>query len=790
MRSVLSLIEEINKGFVMEWFEELKRRGVYKATAVYTVVAWSLIQAIGVIAPIFNAPQWLNQTLVLILLLGFPVVLALSWMFEISSGGLRRSSSKSNSPSSSVSIKDYLVAGTISVLVLLVVGQQVLLLSRANTFESETLASSQVSEGIAQILQFIDEERFLDAFTLASSLEKDQPNNTVLQELWSEFSAVGSVISEPQGAEVWISDYFSTSGEMILLGTTPLQDVRIPRGIFRIQLRKEGFLPRTTLGSNPYYSFGNYPPYPNIPPIPIKLLSNSDSEDLLPVSNIKIGLGVYGFSNNGLELGEYEIGKFEVTNEQFKQFVDDGGYETPAFWEDLDFESNGVEISFEEVLQFFVDTTGRNAPAGWELGSYPLAEGKNPVTGISWYEAVAYSRYRGLSLPTAYHWSRAGLLNAYFRTPKDYSNFSGEILPANDESAIGPFGAFNMLGNVREWVWNTKGENKLVLGGSFADPDYMSTLAYELPPLTRDPFTGFRVAAYIDPAIDLEPFLEPPDLAFTDFRDAQPASIEVFEAIRDQFSYSSENLSPEHESTDESNPIWDLEIVSINTDYDDDRVRIHLFKPKDQTRSDPVIHVSGLSTFSAGAQMVSPKPLDFDFIISSGRTLIILELDGSYSRYDGLSQLSGDALMRKRSSQLLNWHSDLGRSIDYLSTREDLNMNALSYIGASFGASIVTPLLALEERFTSAVLFIGGFSSANVLTLSDQLTHVAQITLPTLMVNGTSDNIFPQVTSAIPFYEKLGTPQDSKKIIFFDGGHEAPPRAMLVRETVSWLDRF
>ena len=112
-------------------------------------------------------------------------------------------------------------------------------------------------------------------------------------------------------------------------------------------------------------------------------------------------------------------------------------------------------------------------------------------------------------------------------------------------------------------------------------------------------------------------------------------------------------------------------------------------------------------------------------------------------------------------------------------------MNALSYIGASFGASIVTPLLALEERFTSAVLFIGGFSSANVLTLSDQLTHVAQITLPTLMVNGTSDNIFPQVTSAIPFYEKLGTPQDSKKIIFFDGGHEAPPRAMLVRETVS-----
>ena len=66
----------------MEWFEELKRRGVYKATAVYTVVAWSLIQAIDVIAPIFNAPQWLNQTLILILLVGFPIVLAVTTRFQ------------------------------------------------------------------------------------------------------------------------------------------------------------------------------------------------------------------------------------------------------------------------------------------------------------------------------------------------------------------------------------------------------------------------------------------------------------------------------------------------------------------------------------------------------------------------------------------------------------------------------------------------------------------------------------------------------------------------------------
>ena len=42
---------KINRVDAMEWFEELKRRGVYKATAVYTVVAWSLLQAIDIIAP-------------------------------------------------------------------------------------------------------------------------------------------------------------------------------------------------------------------------------------------------------------------------------------------------------------------------------------------------------------------------------------------------------------------------------------------------------------------------------------------------------------------------------------------------------------------------------------------------------------------------------------------------------------------------------------------------------------------------------------------------------------------
>ena len=774
----------------MEWFEELKRRGVYKATAVYTVVAWSFIQAVDIIAPIFNAPQWLNQTLILILLSGFPVILVLSWMFELSFSGLRRNSPKSPANNSSVSKKDYFFAGSIAALVLLVVGQQLVLLSRSETIETDAIARSQESEGISQILQLVGNENFFEAFALGVSIEENQPNNTILQELWDEFSVEGSVISQPEGAEVWISDYLIPSSEKIYLGTTPLEDVKIPRGTLTVQFLKDGFMPRTVVAANPYYSFGNFPPYPDVPPIPTILINETDSDNLLPVPDITVGLGVYGFANSELQLGPYEIGKYEVTNEEFKEFVNDGGYENLSYWEGLAFEKEGIELNFEEALELFTDTTGRNGPADWELGNYKIGEGASPVTGVSWYEAVAYSRYLRMALPSAYHWTRAGLLNAYFRTPKDYSNFSGTILPATDQSAIGPFGSFNMLGNVREWVWNAKGDNKIVLGGSFIDPDYMSTLAYELPPFTRDSYTGFRIARYTETTAAIEEFLEPPDLVFNDFRNAQSASDEVFEAISDQFRYSEDNLSPEIDLIDDSNPLWDREIVSINTDYDDDRIKIHLFKPKDLSLSDLVIFVGGLSTFSEGTQLITPSPQNFDFIISAGRTLAIIELDGSFSRYDGASQLSGDEASRKRASQLLNWHSDLGRSIDYLTTRADLNASSLSYLGASFGASVATPLLALEKRFDAAILIIGGFSSTRARALSNQLTYVAQINLPTLMINGTSDNIFPQFTSAIPFYEKLGTLPDSKRQVFFEGGHEAPPRGQLVSETVSWLERY
>jgi TolB-like protein/Tfp pilus assembly protein PilF len=72
------------------FFSELKRRNVYKVAVAYAVVAWLTIQAASIFLPAFNAPQWVMQIVILILVVGFPIALAFSWAFEITPEGIVR----------------------------------------------------------------------------------------------------------------------------------------------------------------------------------------------------------------------------------------------------------------------------------------------------------------------------------------------------------------------------------------------------------------------------------------------------------------------------------------------------------------------------------------------------------------------------------------------------------------------------------------------------------------------------------------------------------------------------
>ncbi|MEO7165893.1 MAG: adenylyl cyclase, partial [Chthoniobacterales bacterium] len=69
---------------------ELKRRNVYKVAIAYAVVAWLLVQVATQVFPFFEVPNWAVRLVVLLLILGFPVALVLSWAFEITPEGIKR----------------------------------------------------------------------------------------------------------------------------------------------------------------------------------------------------------------------------------------------------------------------------------------------------------------------------------------------------------------------------------------------------------------------------------------------------------------------------------------------------------------------------------------------------------------------------------------------------------------------------------------------------------------------------------------------------------------------------
>src|SRR4029434_6024007 len=72
------------------FFAELKRRNVYKVGITYAVVSWLLIQAASILLPTFEAPSWVMKAFVVFLAFGFVLAVMISWAFEATPDGLKR----------------------------------------------------------------------------------------------------------------------------------------------------------------------------------------------------------------------------------------------------------------------------------------------------------------------------------------------------------------------------------------------------------------------------------------------------------------------------------------------------------------------------------------------------------------------------------------------------------------------------------------------------------------------------------------------------------------------------
>jgi pimeloyl-ACP methyl ester carboxylesterase len=119
-----------------------------------------------------------------------------------------------------------------------------------------------------------------------------------------------------------------------------------------------------------------------------------------------------------------------------------------------------------------------------------------------------------------------------------------------------------------------------------------------------------------------------------------------------------------------------------------------------------------------------------------------------------------------------------------------MRLDRVGYYGYSWGGELAGPALVLEPRIKAAVLNVGGYSPAGPPRPEvDPVNYLPRVRVPTLMLNGKHDVVFPYETSQLPFFEQLGTPPSEKKQFIYPTGHSVPQEA-LVRESLAWFDRY
>jgi len=108
-----------------KFYEELTRRNVIKAAVSYLVVSWVLLQVVALIGDILNAPQWLGKALLVTLIILLPIWLVLSWYYELTPEGLKKTKNvtkeKSIAKQTSVKLTQFIIAFLVLAVILLFV---------------------------------------------------------------------------------------------------------------------------------------------------------------------------------------------------------------------------------------------------------------------------------------------------------------------------------------------------------------------------------------------------------------------------------------------------------------------------------------------------------------------------------------------------------------------------------------------------------------------------------------------------------------------------------------------
>jgi len=622
------------------------------------------------------------------------------------------------------------------------------------------------------------------AFDLAVEAKKIIPGDSALNKIWPTVATTISVETIPAGAEVFWKDYKTPDTAWRSAGITPLKNVAFPRSYLRMEIRKKGYQTIEYAGPWAFGRLGADLKY-------LKL----DPAGILPPNMVRIpkrttDMYIVGLEKYGpREVGEFLMDKYEVSNKQFKAFMDAGGYSNKAYW-NYPVYSGGKTIPLAAALMQFTDKTGRQGPANWEAGTYPDGQEDYPVTGVSWYEAAAFASYSKKQLPTVFHWGAvAEPSRTEFIVP--LSNFNGKsATPVGSMPGYNTFGIYDLAGNAREWCFNASEDpgQHFILGGGWNDPTYAFNDSYTQAALDRSIANGFRCIKELPGDTGMAGLIKPVSIEFRDYTKEKPVDDKTFDIILRQYAYDKSALNARVDSIIQGE-FYTLERISFDAAYNNERMMAYLYLPKNfQAPFQTILFFGGSGDIYKKKFDVENGLWGIDFIVKSGRALVLPIYKGTNERHDDLkSDLQDESVFYK--DHVVMWRKDIGRTIDYLETRKEIQKDKIAFLGWSWGGFMGGIMPAVETRLKAVVLNVGGMEMNKALPEADQINFLPRIKQPILMLNGEHDMFFPLETSQRPMFDFLGTPVTDKKIIVYKSGHQVP-RTEFVKETLRWYDKY
>jgi dienelactone hydrolase len=400
---------------------------------------------------------------------------------------------------------------------------------------------------------------------------------------------------------------------------------------------------------------------------------------------------------------------------------------------------------------------------------------------VSWYEASAYAAFAGRSLPTIHHWFAAAGRER-FADMLTTSNFS-EKGPARvgEYNSLGPFGTYDMAGNLKEWCSTASDDKRFLLGGAWNEPRYVFADFDARGPFERAANYGFRLVLYermpsaeVTAPVRLD--------ALVAARPRTPVSDAIFEVYRAEYAYDPAPLNAVIEATETTDAFVKHTIV-FDTAYGGERMRAYLFLPRNASppHQTVVFFPAGdayLLTTSRDMSLLWMKP-----VLASGRAFLYPVYKGTYER-----RTSGPIGPNGARDLSIASFRDLARAIDYLQTRPDIDAGRLAFYGVSDGANAGVVMAALEPRIKVAVLQGAGLDD-NVPPELDPINFAPRVRIPTLMLNGRYDFAEQYQSAQRPLFLLLGSRADQKRHIAVETGHAVPSESV-TRVVLPWLDQY